>query len=96
VNVPCFVWHSRAQKESKVLAETRDISRGGACLVVRAGWEVGTEIECELKLLVDPPPKKPVEIRCRGKIVWVAQREFGDMEMGLSIEEFWNPQPLEE
>ena len=91
VRVPCLVKRSRAPEapmETRVHAETRDISRGGLSFVAKADWQVGTEIECVIHLLVEPLPNKPVQIQCSGKIVRVVPRKQGGMEVAASIEHF--------
>jgi hypothetical protein len=105
VNVPCAVrpsYKHAGLKVDAISAETKDISRGGICFVGNADWKVGTEIECVLQLEVEPFPAKPVEIQCLGKIVRVAEREGGRLEVGASIEHFsyfdpkWNREDEEE
>ena len=96
VNVPCAVRPLRKYagiKVHSISAETKDISRGGICIVANAAWRVGTEIECVLQLALEPLPAKPVEIQCRGKIVRVAERENGGLELGATIEHFSYPDP---
>jgi c-di-GMP-binding flagellar brake protein YcgR len=96
LNVPCAVRPLRKYagiKVQPISAETKDISRGGICIVANAAWKVGTEIECVLQLAVEPLPAKPVEIQRRGKIVRVAERENGGLELGATIEHFSYPDP---
>ncbi len=98
LKVPCAVRPLHAHPEMKVQpipAETKDISQGGMCFVGNADWEVGTEIECVLQLELAPLPAKTVKIKCRGKIVRVAKRENGGLEVGATIEHFSYAEPEE-
>ncbi len=96
LNVPCWVKPARAAGKPKtigVMAETKDISRGGICFVADAGWKVGSEIECVIQLQMESPPKPPLELRCRGKIVRVVTNDPERIEVGATIEHYSNLAP---
>jgi c-di-GMP-binding flagellar brake protein YcgR len=98
LNVPCAVRPLHTHPEVKINpipAETKDISQGGMCFVGNADWEVGTEYECVLELEPGPLSGKPMKIKCRGRIVRVAKRESGHLEVGATIEHFSYAEPEE-
>jgi hypothetical protein len=92
VNVPCFVRPSKyaGENEGQVPGETKDISRGGLCIVAKGGWTIGTEIECVIQLPFESASNEPIELQCQGRIVRIGPQDGTDerIEVGAAIERF--------
>ncbi|MEE8176516.1 MAG: PilZ domain-containing protein [Acidobacteriota bacterium] len=91
VNFPCSVKRSRGSKEPEetaIPADTKDVSTGGIYFEASANWQLGTEIECVLRLPVKAFGGRPVGIRCRGKIVRVDHPGSDTVGVGATIEHF--------
>ena len=89
VRFPCVVRRSRGRKAKHGLtAATVNVSASGLFFVADANWDVGTGIECWLRLPPGPVGSRTVAIRCRGKIVRVIGLESGEIGVGATIETY--------
>ena len=69
-------------------AETKDVSTGGLFFVGAANWEVGTAIECELRLPLRAFSGRQVAIRCRGRVARLVPQQDGSVGIGATIENY--------
>ncbi len=98
IHAPCLVRSSRAhtkKKVSPIVAETRDISRGGLCFEASAEWNIGTEFQCAIELPLEISPDGIVKLQCRCKVVRVVRLENNRIEVGATIEHYTCSYPQE-
>jgi hypothetical protein len=75
------------QESVEIVARTRDLSSAGAYFVVAEGSpRTGSPIEFYVTL--DDSPEKPVELRCRGRVVRVEPLEQDGLGVGASIDRY--------
>lgn len=91
VNFPCVVKPRKKRKAVEVAefqAETQDVSSGGLFFLASTEWEIGTEIECELRLPVKAFGGRPIGIHCRGKVARVVQQDGNRVGIGATIDHY--------
>ena len=96
VNFPCAVKTKRVRRGSEppvLQTETLDVSAGGLFFTAKADFEIGTKIECTLRLPIKSTRNNPVTIHCRGEIVRVVSLPAGAIGVGATIHsvKFANP-----
>jgi hypothetical protein len=91
VSFPCVIKPRKKRKTveiSEIQAETQDVSSGGLFFLASSEWEIGTEIECELRLPVKAFGGRPIGILCRGKVARVVKKEGDRVGIGATIEHY--------
>ena len=91
VNFPCVVKPRKRRKSteaSELHAETQDVSSGGIFFVASAEWQIGTEIECELRLPVKAFGGRPIGILCRGKVARIVKADDNRVGVGATIDHY--------
>ena len=82
------------QKAVEILSETVDVSSVGAYFLapsqqLRAGYPI------EFFVTLEQTPQKPVELRCRGRVVRIeASNEEGVVGVGASIDRYQFVRPV--
>ncbi len=61
----------------QVSASTQDISSGGIYLMMPQDLEPGSELDFEVTLPGEVSGGKPIQLRCRGKVLRVNRQEAG-------------------
>jgi hypothetical protein len=91
VNFPCVVKPRKKRKAvegAELEAETQDVSSGGLFFLATSNWEIGTEIECELRLPVKAFGGRPIGILCRGKVARIVSKDGDRVGVGATIEHY--------
>ena len=66
---------------------TTDISMGGLCFTLDEKCEVGSTVECEIRLVVDPSSSRSVRLYGSGKVARVGEADStGTVAIGAEIE----------
>lgn len=87
VNFPCEI-KSAKQAAKRVSTHTQDVSCGGLYFSVPGEWEVGMPIEFVLHLPLKAIGRRPVALRCQGKVTRVVEEEDQRRGIGATIERF--------
>lgn len=91
VSFPCVVKPRKKRKSTEIpelRAETQDVSSGGIFFVASADWQIGTEIECELRLPVKALGGRPIGILCRGKVARIVKADDNRVGVGATIDHY--------
>ena len=87
VNFPCEIKLAK-QPSKRVTAHTQDVSSGGLYFSVPGEWEIGMPIEFVLHLPLKAVGRKPVALRCQGKVTRIVEQEEQRRGIGATIERF--------
>ena len=87
VNFPCEI-KSAKQSAKRVSTHTQDVSCGGLYFSVPGEWEIGMPIEFVLHLPLKAMGRRPVALRCQGKVTRVVEQEEQRYGIGATIERF--------
>ncbi len=87
VNFPCEIKPTKLGGR-RLFTHTQDVSCGGLFFSVSADWEIGTPIEFVLHLPLKAMGRRPVALRCQGKVARVVEQEEKRFGIGATIERF--------
>ena len=88
VNFPCEIKPVKQPTPRRVTTHTQDVSCGGLYFSVPGEWEVGMPIEFMLHLPLKAMGRRPVALRCQGKVTRVVEQEEQRRGIGATIERF--------
>ena len=88
VNFPCEIKSAKQSAAKRVTTHTQDVSCGGLYFSVPGEWEIGMPIEFVLHLPLKAMGRRPVALRCQGKVTRVVEQEEQRRGIGATIERF--------
>lgn len=78
----------KAQVAPLIETSTRDISARGIYFRLAGGFELGTELECEVILPPELCQGNSIQVKCRGRIVRVERQEEGEIGVAATIDDY--------
>ena len=87
VNFPCEIKPAK-RSGRRISTHTQDVSCGGLYFSAPTEWKVGTSVEFVLYLPLKAMGRRPVALRCEGKVARIAEQEERRFGVGVTIERF--------
>ena len=91
VNFPCEIKPGKQaakQAGKRISTHTQDVSCGGLYFSAPAEWKIGTPVEFVLHLPLMAMGRRPVALRCQGKVARIVEQEEERFGVGVTIERF--------